>query len=62
MIAPLTFPELHQPVVPGDLHLEHLEGQHVGGQAGEALTPTPTNAHQEHVSTRLADHSTDATH
>ena len=57
-----TLSKLLQAVMPGDLDLEHGEGDDVGGQTSEALSPAAAHAHQQHVAPGLTDHPHYATY
>ena len=46
----------------GDFYLEDRVGDDVGSKAGETLTPTATYSHQQHVASRLTNHSHYTTH
>ena len=58
----LTFPELGLAVVLGDFHLEGCVFTDVGCEASETLSTTSTDADQQHVASRLSNHTHDLGH
>lgn len=57
-----VLPELLEAVVTCDFNLEDRVLQRVGGESTEALSTTPTHSNQQHVTTRLANHTNDTTY
>ena len=46
VITKPTFPEFSDTVVPGDIDLEHIVGDDVGGHSAQALSTTAAHPNQ----------------